>query len=1138
MIRNVTFILFCSISIFLFRDSGRTEAISSLGLQGVNRNKSVFQKILTNQFFRFLTTQSAKNVTSESISRSLETKVGIKTASIENIPIWIRGLPGHLKEYDQHAIESILSMALIDFISNKERYSSSDLFLSVEIVEHDEGYLMCDFRIAMKEELAYFDLEIVYRDLITISFSDKYFIDLFVKLLKLSSKYMHGITDVSLTKLTDEPTSSPTMPLLMFQFSGITLEFHGINALTSVDRYLLKILTEEFLLNNLRSKFGKVFGKVSLELSYENYYFSDKLRVDIHNIVSVRSSIAIPLKNEVLKQIFVGIFMDNKVNYLDKLNVIRKNLNFQVSLATPSPSRMLLTDNPLHARPLHHMFLSKYPTKSSSKKKINFSTLPTMKSHGILSSSLSLIPSFTPSDVPIKASIFYLSLTPLASPTGLPSSLPSATPSYLPSRSLSGFPIVFLSASPSLTPSTFPTSSKPSHVPSNFPASLAPSRTPSNLQSSSSPSLTPTNLPSFSNSQPATPSFYPSGTPSFFPSNDLSPSPTIAPSRIPSLDPSKNLSIERNIELTRSTHHPIPNLSEGLYFSRTGPSKASFAETNNPTRSPQSLFFSRSSGRRTRFPSSIPSKTPTTALSSCDDDRTYISRYGYRCLIHSFSNCRRMGEVGYTNEEVHDLLMHCKKSCNTCRKYGTPKKKFRTDEPKLPAKTSLTITSIPDKKQPKSPTLFGGVFPEMPSSSIKKVSMKKPSFALSRYISTLPSDGPSVQKAFAPSRYISTLPSDGPSFQKTLMPSLIMTRSISSSINSSRPMATPILMHTHSPSTLAASLLSSIATNSQLNNDTHISEIPTQPPVIGLAHMSPTISPYSKFETGPSLKDGNMCSNDPLFIDKYGRSCEFYRDIDCFRTETLGLSKDDIYDMRKACPSSCRIDCSKTEGFELETKKLRICEDDISYLEPRFGLPCDKHRGVICDKLIEIGYTEAEVKEITEKCKRSCRKCSTIDTSLYDVSNHNQLLNSTKTVNDYRKQRNIIQTESQYKSSVEDDQDKMVSVFLIFGGSITILLCFVVAYTMIRKHNLPKSKKPMLALANEIGSPQVVQKSPICSVSSSIERVYDMVDPTHGDIEHKKWQEDRDARRIRLQRHNPFLSSFIDEDSLTTNIFS
>jgi len=61
---------------------------------------------------------------------------------------------------------------------------------------------------------------------------------------------------------------------------------------------------------------------------------------------------------------------------------------------------------------------------------------------------------------------------------------------------------------------------------------------------------------------------------------------------------------------------------------------------------------------------------------------------------------------------------------------------------------------------------------------------------------------------------------------------------------------------------------------------------------------------------------------------------------------------------------------SSTTSNESET-----CQDDPTYLSPRYNFPCGLHRKVPCYTLGSLGFTSLQIQEIVKRCPLSCNVC-------------------------------------------------------------------------------------------------------------------------------------------------------------------
>ena len=165
----------------------------------------------------------------------------------------------------------------------------------------------------------------------------------------------------------------------------------------------------------------------------------------------------------------------------------------------------------------------------------------------------------------------------------------------------------------------------------------------------------------------------------------------------------------------------------------------------------------------------------------CQDDSDFVSRLGLTCEDHSVADCTALDLLGFTDEEVTDLIIRCPCSCGIkCGEY--------TYQP----------TAAPT---------------ELPTSTRSAVPSVAPSAITTNQPSRRPSDQPSVEHSLSPSVFASSQPSDSPSAAPTSSPTL-------------RPSAQPSIRHSSRPSNAPSS-----------------SSAPSSVPTIKPSTTSPTLSP-------------------------------------------------------------------------------------------------------------------------------------------------------------------------------------------------------------------------------------------------------------------------------------------------------
>jgi len=239
-------------------------------------------------------------------------------------------------------------------------------------------------------------------------------------------------------------------------------------------------------------------------------------------------------------------------------------------------------------------------------------------------------------------------------PSLLPSPLSSTIPSTLPSIISSRDPTGLLSYQPSQT-----SSRKPSKYPSFSPIFI-PSNLPS-INTSMFPSIVLSYLPSRNPSK--VPSKSPKHTPSTLPSSQPSKMPDVVPSTKPSKEPSYSPSMRQSI---------FPSMSKSKFPSYTPSSDPSDLTTLLPSDVPTYL----PSVQASNHPSIVPSNKPSTFWTkypsaqptyTCHDVSSYKNRIGRTCSEHKDTpTCLSYLELGFSKEDVHELLVNCPQTCGLC----------------------------------------------------------------------------------------------------------------------------------------------------------------------------------------------------------------------------------------------------------------------------------------------------------------------------------------------------------------------------------------------------------------------------------------------------------------------------------------
>jgi len=229
-----------------------------------------------------------------------------------------------------------------------------------------------------------------------------------------------------------------------------------------------------------------------------------------------------------------------------------------------------------------------------------------------------------------------------------------------------------------------------------------------------------------------------------------------------------------------------------------------------------------------------------------------------------------------------------------------------------------------------------------------------------------------------PSSFPSTvIPSDKPSLVPTNLPTLL-------------PSNSPSNLPNDSPSTLPTFQLSVEPTRSFKFPS---AEPSFKPSVYTVSSFFP--SSIQKKKTSQS----SQCLDNPSFTDKFGLSCAFYKHVNCTGVHHIGLSESEVEELKNSCPESCHTECTKdkTEFIHLDVNHETDmpCEDDLLFRN-RFGLSCGEHSDLECDLLVDIGFTQEETKEIIQKCRFSCKRCSKRNNADYFKNQNLEQNNSTE----------------------------------------------------------------------------------------------------------------------------------------------
>ncbi len=184
----------------------------------------------------------------------------------------------------------------------------------------------------------------------------------------------------------------------------------------------------------------------------------------------------------------------------------------------------------------------------------------------------------------------------------------------------------------------------------------------------------------------------------------------------------------------------------------------------------------------------------------CQDDPNYLSpRFAAPCVFHKVVDCKGFAKVGYTDDEVFDLITHCPVSCKVlCGTWTRSPTSSPTSSP------TETHSDVPSVAPTANPTLEPSASPSrMPTSYPSTLPTARPSSAPTSAPSHAPTFSPSAAPSGEPSRSPTQYPSAMPSALPTSKPSASPTSSPSSSPSASptaQPSSSPSASPTSSPS--------------------------------------------------------------------------------------------------------------------------------------------------------------------------------------------------------------------------------------------------------------------------------------------------------------------------------------------------
>mmetsp|Transcript_37910 Transcript_37910/g.83272 ORF Transcript_37910/g.83272 Transcript_37910/m.83272 type:complete len:504 (-) Transcript_37910:1957-3468(-) len=156
---------------------------------------------------------------------------------------------------------------------------------------------------------------------------------------------------------------------------------------------------------------------------------------------------------------------------------------------------------------------------------------------------------------------------------------------------------------------------------------------------------------------------------------------------------------------------------------------------------------------------------------SCQDNPDFASVMGASCSMHDRFDCTMLGAIGYTEEEVYDVIVNCPCSCDIeCGAWTITPSAAPSGAPS--ASPSASPTSYPSSSPSASPTSSPSSIPsESPSSQPSAIPSASPSYGPTGAPST--SMAPSSTPSYAPTGVPTTpVPSGSPTNAPTTSPTI------------------------------------------------------------------------------------------------------------------------------------------------------------------------------------------------------------------------------------------------------------------------------------------------------------------------------------------------------------------------------
>jgi len=578
-----------------------------------------------------------------------------------------------------------------------------------------------------------------------------------------------------------------------------------------------------------------------------------------------------------------------------------------------------------------------------------------------------------------------LSYKPISKPSPRPSSRPNPNPSTKPSHKLSPKLSSKISFRPSSRLSQEPLT-KPSHIPSSKPSSRLssrPSQDPLTKQSHI-PSSKPSSWPSFRPSQD--PLAKPSQMPSYNPLSEPTPVLTLEPRYNPSTSPMHlcvddesyksyyGLSCSDHSALLCSKMHEVGFTAREVIelIMRCKKSCDSCWITTKPSYEPSSKISLKPSIKPSMRPLQKPSSSPLPGP-WCKDDQTYKSRYGFSCHKHSFSECNRMAEAGFTVKEVKILINRCKISCGLCS--------ISDNIPHL--KKQDLLSQVMDKPSPiMSPSQNLSKASQLPSPTLSY----PPSVFPSKISTHIPSAQPS-HWTNNPSSFISQVCEDDATYISRY--GFLCDRHSSILCNKMTDIGYT-LQDVKELKLRCKKSCRICQSNTKPSNSFNVGN-----PSLG-SYKRQIFKPVQKVSSSPTFglsysptsSPSKNCQDDFTYRSHYGFPCNIYVTTTCTRMGEVGFTAKQTKELIMRCKKSCNVCWPNSKQSNVATLEVPTshtsnkpglpssfpCEDDVTY-RSRYGFPCLMYSATTCSRMVEVGFTLEQVNDLIIRCRKSCGSC-------------------------------------------------------------------------------------------------------------------------------------------------------------------